>query len=287
MIILGARKGATKTWQDRTMPHKREFLFYVDDSGSRDPDRKLRSGLQDPDWFALGGVIVEASRKDECDEAISKFRRSWPLLEDRPLHSYEIRNKSDAFRWLKALSDAELQAFYAEISELLKSLPIVVAGCVVHRPGYNARYLTQYGERRWKLCRTAFSIAVERAAKFATHHDARLRVYVERTDPRTESQLKRYFEDLKKGGAPFNPTTSAKYAPLGSEALSNTLYEFKVKTKASDLMQIADLCLWPICSGGYRTDNPSLAMLRDSGKLLDNHCSVDNGLHGIKYSCFD
>lgn len=269
------------------MPHRREFLFYVDDSGSRDPDRKPRQDVQEPDWFALGGVIVAASRKDECDEAISNFRRSWPQLEGRPLHSYEIRNKSDSFRWLKNLPDVELHDFYQGISDLLKSLPIVVAGCVVHRPGYNNRYFDQYGERRWKLCRTAFNIAVERAAKYASHHEGRLRVYVERTDRKTEAQLKQYFEQLKEGGAPFNAATSAKYSPLNAEALGKTLYEFKVKTKASDLMQIADLCLWPICSGGYQPQNKSLALLREHGKLLDSHCSESNGLQGIKYSCFD
>lgn len=269
------------------MASKREFLFYVDDSGSKDPDRKPRGGDLGPDWFALGGVLVDSSDKARCDKAISDFRAAWPKLGDKPLHSYDIRNKSADFRWLEDLTSMELAHFYEGISELLKCLPITVAGCVIDRPGYNARYMGRYGPRRWKLCRTAFTIAVERAAKFAAHHDARLRVFVERTDRKTEAQFKTYFDELKAGGAPFNPLTSAKYRPLAQDVLANTLYEFRVKTKASDLMQIADLCLWPICSGGYNPENRSFVMLKQEGKLLDALCTEDNGLQGIKYSCFE
>lgn len=269
------------------MASKREFLFYIDDSGSRDPDRKPKRNGTEPDWFALGGVLLEAKDKEICDQAISGFRRAWPQMGSAPLHSYDIRNKSADFRWLETLSLDEANCFYQGISDLIEALPIVVAGCVVHRPGYNKRYMEQYGQRRWKLCRTAFNIAVERGAKFAAHHDARLRVFVERTDPRTEAQFKEYFYQLKAGGTPFDAGRSAIYKPLSSEVLNKTLYEFAVKTKASDLMQLADLCLWPICSSAYRPSNKSYEMLKNSGKLLDVHCTPENGLHGIKYSCFD
>lgn len=269
------------------MKSKREFLFYVDDSGSRDPDRKPRVDQRDPDWFALGGVILDSKDKDQCDLAIANFRKSWPQMGDQPLHSYDIRNKSAGFRWLTGLSEEDSKNFYQGISALVVSLPIIVTGCVVDRPGYNARYLAQYGQRRWKLCRTAFNIAVERAAKFATHHDARLRVFVERTDRKTEAQFKKYFDELKGAGTPFDPVRSAKYGPLEPDVLARTLYEFKVKTKASDLMQLADLCLWPICSGAYQSNNKAFGVLKEARKLLDDHCTPENGLHGIKYSCFD
>lgn len=269
------------------MKSKQEFLFYIDDSGSRDPDRKPRGDHHDPDWFALGGVLVDSKDKQQCDLAIAAFRNSWPQIGEQPLHSYDIRNKSAGFRWLEALQEDEAKRFFQGISDLVTSLPIVVAGCVVHRPGYNARYMEQYGQRRWKLCRTAFNIAVERGAKFAAHRDARLRVFVERTDRKTEAQFKKYFDELKGVGAPFDANRSSKYRPLSPEVLARTLYEFKVKTKASDLMQLADLCLWPICSGKYNSNNKAFAVLRDAGKLLDDHCTPENGLHGIKYSCFD
>jgi hypothetical protein len=65
------------------------------------------------------------------------------------------------------------------------------------------------------------------------------------------------------------------------------LLEFRVKAKDSIPMQIADLALWPVCKGKYQPDNLSLIALAHAGKLLDSRCTEDNGLHGIKYSCFD
>jgi hypothetical protein len=157
----------------------------------------------------------------------------------------------------------------------------------VDRPGYNKKYLTEYGPRRWMLCRTAFKIAVERAAKFARSEGARLRVYVEQSDKPNEGRLKGYFDSLRQEGLPFKQETSAKYGPLSATELKETLLEFGVKDKTSITMQIADLALWPVCHGKYHPDNLSLVALSESGKLLDARCNVDNGLLGIKYSCFE
>lgn len=269
------------------MLRKRELLYYIDDSGSRDPDRD-RSGTsaQGVDWFALGGIIIDAEDKAAIESRLDEFKARWPSIKDAPLRSYNIRNMSGAFRWLSELDSAGRNDFYEDLTGLMIGIPIVVAGCVVHRPGYNERYLSEYGERRWKLCKTAFNIAVERAAKYAASSDAKLRVFVERTDPPTETQMKRYYEDLRANGAPFNAERSAKYEPLASVDLASTLREFRVKTKGSHLMQLADLALWPICKGGYSSADRSYIALRDNGKLLDAHCIEGNGLLGIKYFCF-
>ena len=155
------------------------------------------------------------------------------------------------------------------------------------RPGYNARYRAMHGPRRWQLCKTAFPIAVERAAKFARHHGALLRVYVERSDKATENQLRGYYDLLRTSGSPFDTDSSAKYSPLSSACLRETLYEFRVKTKSSSLMQIADLALWPMCVSGYTPTNRAFVTLKENAKLLDAKCTPENQLAGIKYSCFD
>lgn len=269
------------------MTKQKEYLLYLDDSGSRDPDRHRDGENNEAGWFALGGVMVDASQKDNCDQSIIDFRHSWAQVQDAPLHSYDIRHKKGAFHWLGALPREEQSRFMGELSALITGLPIVVCGCVVDRNGYNARYMTQYGQRRWKLCKTAFSIVVERAAKFALHHQARLRVYVEQTDKVTEGHMRSYFQSLKTEGLPFSEANSAKYSPMTQAEFAKTLYEFKVKTKKSDLMQLADLCLWPICMGRHNPQLMPYRQLLESGKLLDSHCTSSNGLHGVKYSCFD
>lgn len=194
--------------------------------------------------------------------------------------------RKKGFDWLRHANRAKQDRFLGELTELMCSLPIIVHATVVDRPGYNKRYLEQYGPRRWKLCRTAFNVAVERAAKFARIEGARLRVYVEQSDKTTEATLRDYFDTMRTTGLPFNPETSAKYSPFGQAELASTLFEFGTKPKKSIPMQIADLALWPVCKGKYMS-NDSLIRLTESGKLLDARCNGDNGLFGIKYSCFD
>lgn len=266
---------------------KKEFHFYIDDSGSRDPDRKPSSDKYEPNWFALGGVIVSPEEKKIVDEEIDKFKAKWTQISTSPLRSYDIRNRTNGFNWLEVTGKHEQDRFYGELTELILSLPIVVLACVIDRSGYNRRYAQQYGPRRWKLCRTAFTIAVERAAKFATHHDGRLRVFVERSDKKTENQFLDYFHEMRANGLPFNAVTSAKYRPLNALDMQKTLFEFKVKTKTSQLMQLADLVLWPACKGGYDANDRVYQKLVHAGKLLDSHCTPESGLLGIKYFCFE
>jgi hypothetical protein len=268
-------------------PPRKEVHLYVDDSGSRDPDRKRNQSDGEVDWFGLGGFLIHSEDKPAAEQLIENFRAQWPQLGDKPLRSYDIRSKTGAFRWLLEVGRSEQDRFYNGLSALVRELPIVVHACVVDRPGYNKRYMEQYGRRRWRLCRTAFTILMERAAKYARMHDARLRVFVERSDKPTESQFKAYFDEARREGLPFDAGRSQKYAPLTAADMHQTLFEFGVRTKASLLMQVADLVLWPVCIGGYFPDNRNFAELRDGRKLLDAHCTDENGLHGVKYSCFD
>jgi len=159
---------------------------------------------------------------------------------------------------------------------------------VIDRPGYNERYQAKYGDQRWLLCRTAFSIVVERAAKYAQKLGCRLRVNVERSDKTVDARLRRYYDELRGEGPPFNADSSAKYVPLDARAFAENLYEFQTKNKTSPLMQIADICLWPMCIGGYDPDNKSYVALRTAGALVDSKLlpeEIPSG--GIKYSCWD
>ena len=264
-----------------------ETHFYIDDSGARDPDRNRNASSTEPDWFALGGLLIDAADKDAAKAAIVAFRERWSEMEDRPFRSYDIRNKQDRFRWLASATRERQQEFMTELTALIVGLPIHVLACVVDRPGYNKRYMSEYGPRRWRLCRTAFNIVVERAAKVALHRGTRLRVYAERSDKHTENHFKDYFDEMRKVGLPFNATTSEKYRPLSQEQLQATLFEFRIKTKESALMQFADLVLWPVCRGGYDKAHRPYNELLKAGKLIEVQCTEENGLLGTKYSCFD
>lgn len=271
----------------RAAPMPEETLFYVDDSGPRDPDRRPKDVPPPRDWFALGGILIDASREAEAKSQIKAFRQHWPEMKDEALRSYDIRNKTDRFRWLAGASALRQQDFMKDLTSLIVGLPIHVLASVVDRPGYNRRYMQQYGQRRWRLCRTAFAIAVERAAKVAISRGNRLRVYCERSDREAEAHFKGYFDEMRNVGLPFNPANSQQYRPLDQPELHRTLFEFRIKTKDSALMQIADLVLWPVCQGGYDRTNRAYVALAEAGKLIETQCTLENGLLGSKYSCFD
>ncbi|MEX0922106.1 MAG: DUF3800 domain-containing protein [Rhodovibrionaceae bacterium] len=261
--------------------------FYMDDSGTRHPDHKPgRVPRHGHDWFGLGGVLIKQEDEDAARAAYDELCSCWKI--SAPLRSADIRSKAGPFAWLGKLETAELERFYEELYQLLATIPVTGHGCVIDRPGYNARYREKYGRERWSLCKTAFSVSVERAAKLARGQGYKLKVFVERGDPKADKHAKQYYDSLRKTGTPFDPKTSGKYAPLTAAELADTLYEFRTKFKSSPLMQIADLYLWPICIGGYDQANRTYARLKKDGKLID--CLLDAEqipAGGIKYSCWE
>lgn len=258
------------------------YDLYMDDSGTRHPDRQLKHN-GNPDWFALGGILVHQDDKPACHALHSALCEKWEI--ESPLHSEEIRNSKKNFRWLHKDQDRK-RKFWSELEEMLVAMPVLGVACVVDRVGYHNRYHEKYGTQKWSLCKSAFAICVERAGKFAMERGAKLNVYVERSDRKTDGQVKSYFEDIKGQGHPFDQSNASNYAPLTQSELASTLYDFKMKYKTSRMMQIADLYLYPICRGGYDRSYRPFATLTSSSKLID--CRVDDAIkNGIKYYCFD
>jgi hypothetical protein len=262
------------------------FNFYMDDSRTRHPDHDggaTMSGL--PDWFGLGGVIVEDENEDSLRAEIASFKSRWNIVV--PLHSHPIRRRKEHFSFLNG-DVAVAEQFYDELSDLILKAQVIGHACVIDRPSYNWRYREKYGRDRWSLCKTTFTIAVERATKYAISNNGRLRVYVERSSKADEQMLKEYYEGMRKRGAPFDAERSAVYEPLEQTSLRGALFEFRVKHKESPIMQLADLYLYPICLGGYNAAYAPYAMLCANRKLLDQTLPPELIARlGIKYSCFD
>jgi uncharacterized protein DUF3800 len=199
--------------------------FYMDDSGTRHPDHSPGKRPQHKnDWFALGGILVKDSDEPQARELHAAFCKRWGL--DRALHSVEIRARKKSFLWLERRPKRDQDIFREELYQLMKAVPVTGLACVIDRPGYNARYLEKYGRQRWSLCKSAFTISVERAAKYARERGCRLRVLPERCNEKEDRVLKGYYEDLKVKGQPFDPNTSEKYRPLAPQEFKQTLLEF-------------------------------------------------------------
>lgn len=260
--------------------------FYMDDSGSRNPDHKLKQVPHGRDWFSLGGVLIKEVDEPLARKQIADFCNSWNIAV--PLHSVDIRHKARSFSWLAKLEKEELDRFYSELETLLVGLPVIGIACVIDRPGYNHRYLEKYGKQRWMLCKTAFAVAVERAAKYAKREGYRLRVLPERCSRADDAKLKKYYDSLREDGQPFSKNSSSKYQPLSPNDFKVTLYDFKTKYKSSLLTQVADLYLWPMCMGGYHPENRPYQTLKLSRKLIDSYYDAEDiEACGIKYSCFE
>lgn len=260
--------------------------FYMDDSGTRTPDRKpLPFRPNAREFFALGGVLINEEDEAPARKLYADFCGRW--LIGYPLHSVEIRHCKKAFSWLKRDTD-EYDRFMRELSRLLTTLPVLGIACVIDRPGYDGRYREKYGRRMWHLCKTAFCISVERAAKQAQRDTRKLRVMPERSSKQDEDRLSSYYAELRKGGMPFEAGSSGAYAPLSAEALHSALYELRFKRKSSPMGQIADLFLWPMAVAGYDSECRPYQALKAAGRLIE--CCLDETEHancGTKYSCFE
>ena len=178
------------------------------------------------DWFALGGVIFREADEQEIRDLHEKFCSNWDI--DFPLHSSEIRAKANKFSFIGRLSKEDELRFYEELYQMMRSMPVLGTACVIDRPCYNDRYLEKYDpSKRWQLCKSAFSIVVERSAKFAIHHNAKLRIYIERGDKITDRTIKSYYDEIRSDGMPFAQATSSKYDPITADIFKDTLYEFR------------------------------------------------------------
>jgi hypothetical protein len=262
------------------------MCLYLDDSGTRNPDRKIPEKFMYRDWFALGGYISNEEDEGVIRTAHANFCENWGI--SYPLHSYDIRAETNNFTWLASLDERERNKFMRSLSQMLLDIPIIGHACVVDRPGYSARYRAKHGRQTWMLCKTAFSVVCERAAKYARDNGRKLRVYVEEGDKSADDKIREYYAALRTTGMPFATDTSAKYAPLNADLLRETIYDLDFKSKSSPMVQLADLYAYPIARGGYEPEYFPYAQLRTRKKLLDDIVDSKAVDHlGIKYSCFE
>lgn len=259
--------------------------LYLDDSGTRNPDHQPNKE-QFHDWFSLGGILLREEDEQQVRDAHAAFCEDWGIT--YPLHSYDIRNKSEKFDWLKGLDEIEYQRFIEQLANMLCSLPVLGHACVIDRPGYDARYREKYGRQTWMLCKTAYTVLIERCCKIAIRQGRRLRVLPEKGDPTADSHLGDYYRDLLSNGMPFSQSNSEKYEPLSAEDFRGVLYGQRFKSKSSPPIQIADLYLYPIARGQYQPEYRPYRLLNRHNRLID--CEVgdkDRQSIGIKCSCFE
>lgn len=237
------------------------------------------------DCFGLGGILV---KEEDVQEVVSKHKDFCAAQGiNYPLHSSRIRGGRGKFAWLKTPEKAGI--FMPALEEFLLDLPVVGIACVVHRPGYVERYKASYAEQLWLMCKTAFTILVERSAKFADGESRALEIYHEEAGKKEDRDIINYIRELKTTGSPFSEDTSDGYAPLTATDYKRIILgEPHRRTKKMSMLQVADLLLYPMAKGGYDAAYRPYSKLREAGKLIDCHLTTAQIPQlGIKYSCFD
>lgn len=263
----------------------RPFTFYIDETGSRHPDKKSDKSREGRDWFGLGGVLIRGEDSDATRQNIAEFTARWSLM--GPAHLTDMLSEKKAFSWLGRVSQDRNNQFWQDWFATLTATPIIGLGCIVDRPGYLARgYLEKHSDR-WLLCRSAFDISVERAAKIARMEGRKLHIVFEQ-DPGINDTMHGYFENLKANGLAFDGATSGRYTPLTQSEFFETLGRIQHKPKSHALLQVADSYIYAMARYGYDKKFPMYRHLRDKLRIADfalpNECLPHMG---VKYYCFD
>lgn len=261
------------------------YHLYIDDSGTRYPDKQQLGREDGMDHFALGGILVKDSEKEEILAKYKDFCSLWDI--NYPLHSTKIRGMRDSFAWLEQ-STKQKEKFLESLTVFLTSLPVIGFAAVICRPGYKRRYEGKHKEPWW-MCKTAFTILVERSVKYLLTKDAQLTIKYEEVGTKENEAIERYLKELKNNGSPFNPDTSAKYGALTSEDYKKVvLGDPRRGTKSNAFLQIADLYLYPMVKRRYDENYRAWVELYKNGKVIDCFLSKEDlDTLGIKYSCFD
>ena len=257
----------------------------MDESGSPKPNPK------DPtSYFAVGGVLIQHNDQSSICKQIADFKERWGIDETVPLHGNEIRSRKKNFAWLGLRPEDEQNQFLQDLTATIVQCPIIVHGCVVSRKGYLDRYLERYGSNTWEMMKSAFSILLERVSKYVVLQDGEgeVMVYFEKAGKKEDKLITSYFNNLRDLGVPFSAETSTKYAPLTSDQMQRVLTGIEGKSKNNPLLQIADLCLYPVAKSKDQPQNRAFQDLTQHQKLVDTVLTSDDlEKMGIKYYCFD
>jgi hypothetical protein len=262
--------------------------LYIDETGSRHPDKQGVAAKHGFDWFALGGLLIREEDEADAKTKLAGFLAKWPEIRS-PLHFTDMRAEKKGFAWIGNLNADRKNRFWSDLRTLLALVPCAGTGCIIDRPGYVARgYGKREGDAKWLLCRSAFDFLIDRTCKYAKTQGRRLRVFYERADPSTDEQIEEYHRNVKSAGLEFDKNTSAKYAPLSQPEFASVLLSIEGKGKANRIMQIADSYVYAIARGSYDTNFDVYRRLCQGGKLITSQVEgKDASILGIKKYCFD
>lgn len=263
----------------------RPYTLYIDETGNRHPDKASDKSRVGRDWFGYGGVLIRGEHNDDARNLVSAFSNKWNLR--KPAHMTDMLSERKGFSWLGKISQERRDEFWRDWRSVLINAEVIGIGCIIDRPGYINRGYLEAHEDKWMLCRSAFDITVDRAAKIARLEERKLHVVFEQ-DAGINSTITDYFKNLKQNGLAFDAENSGKYAPLSQTEFCETLGRIEHKPKSHTLLQIADSYIYSMARNGYDKKFPIYRALRDHRKLANFSVPQEHiKTMGVKYYCFD
>ena len=259
------------------------YLLYVDETGT-----SLRSDSNSKyPFFGIGGILVKRSDLATIATLRTNLNNDWPKINNSPLHSYELRHRTGNFRWLEKEPPGEQARFFQQLSSMIGRVPAIATACIVEKEGYFYRYQKRYGKHLWDMRKSAFSIIVERAAKFVDRQNESMEVCFERSSKVFDEMIIECYKSLIQTGSPFQRNYSSAYNPGNAAFFARVLAGVRQKTKKSPAMQIADLCLFALAQKKIDVNYQPYLTLLENNMVIDQHIpEADIYEIGVKYYCF-
>lgn len=223
---------------------KIHYTLFIDECG----DPNLEKFDKTFPLFTLCGILVSEHKLPWLEKEVNFLKRELWDNENVILHSREIRNCSRDFMIL--LDRKVKDRFYTRINEILgvDDVYVIVCCCILKEP-FIERFNT--GEDVYGL---SLKYLIERAIFHiddCTEENAKLRIVVERRNPKQNKMLLRYYNGLR--------VTGTKW--ITPERLTERVKSFSFLDKKDNVigLQIADLIAYPISRQILNPERPNPA----------------------------
>lgn len=207
------------------------YTLFIDECG----DPNLEKFDKTFPLFTLCGILVPENKLTWLEDEINSLKQELWNNQGVIFHSREIRNCSRDF--VNLLDYDVKNRFYTRINEILgtENVYVIVCCCILKEP-FIERFNT--GEDVYGL---SLKCLIERAIFHiddCTDGNAKLRIIVERRNPKQNTMLLKYYNGLRVKGTKW----------ITPERLADRVKNFRFVDKKDNVigLQVADLIAYPI-----------------------------------------
>lgn len=223
---------------------KTHYTLFIDECG----DPNLEKFDKTFPLFTLCGILISENKLPLIEDEINSLKQE--LWHDKEVifHSREIRNCSRDF--VNLLDGKVKNRFYKRINEILGADYVyIIVCCCILKESFIERFNT--GEDVYGL---SLKYLIERAIFYiddCTDGNAKLRIVVERRNPKQNKMLLKYYNGLRVKGTKW----------ITSDRLIDRVKSFSFVDKKENVigLQVADLIAYPLSRQVLNPERPNPA----------------------------